>query len=340
MSFVPNLKKTNHHSTEQALLVNNIFDVAVPFNEKVFEVFRYQYQHNAIYREWCNMMQNKPGETTSVAAIPFLPISFFKTHNVVCGDFEPETVFQSSGTTQATVSSHFVKDVSVYRKSFLKGFELFYGDIKSWCVIALLPSYLERKNSSLVMMAEELIQFSNHPLNGFYIYNFDKLYDVLSELESAGQKTLLLGVTFGLLDFAEIYSLKLHRTVVMETGGMKGRRRELTRQEVHDMLKEKTGVDNIHSEYGMTELLSQAYSRGDGKFFCPPWMKVLVRNEEDPMQISLSGRGILNIIDLANIYSCSFIATEDIGIVEEDGSFEVSGRMDNSDIRGCSLMVL
>ncbi len=208
------------------------------------------------------------------------------------------------------------------------------------CVIGLLPSYLERNNSSLVMMVDELIKMSGNADSNFYLYDFDRLKQTLQYLESQKQKTLLIGVTFALLDFAETHALPLRYTAIMETGGMKGRRKELTRFEVHDFLKQKFGVENIHSEYGMTELLSQAYSRGDGIFVCPPWMKVLVRDEEDPLRVSVSGSGVLNVIDLANIYSCSFIATDDVGTVYEDGSFEVYGRLDNSDIRGCSLLVV
>jgi hypothetical protein len=269
-----------------------------------------------------------------------LPISFFKTHTVTAGPFTPETVFESSGTTQTLTSRHLVKEVSLYRRSFLKAFTLFYGNVKDYCVLGLLPSYLERQHSSLVMMVDELIKLSGHPASGFYLDEHAKLSQTLQQLESKQQKTLLIGVTFGLLDFAAAFPQKLNHTIVMETGGMKGRRKELTRAEVHQQLKEALGVQKIHSEYGMTELLSQAYSNGDGRFLCPPWMKVLVRDEEDPLSIQETGRGILQVIDLANRYSCSFIATEDIGMVYQDGSFEVWGRMDNSDIRGCSLLVV
>lgn len=233
-----------------------------------------------------------------------------------------------------------MKDINLYKQSFSKAFELFYGDIKDWCVIGLLPSYLERNNSSLVLMVDELIKMSGHADSDFYLYDFDKLQSTLQRLEMQQQKTLLIGVTFALLDFADSHPMQLDHTTIMETGGMKGRRKELTRFEVHDYLKQKFDVKNIHSEYGMTELLSQAYSKGDGIFVCPPWMKVLVRDEEDPLRVSVSGRGVLNVIDLANIYSCSFIATDDVGMVYEDGSFEVFGRLDNSDIRGCSLLVV
>jgi hypothetical protein len=222
----------------------------------------------------------------------------------------------------------------------LKGFEKCYGNPKEWCVLGLLPSYLERKNSSLIFMVDELIKQGNNVNSNFYLYEFEKLQNVLKQLEEQQQKTLLIGVTFALLDFAQQFPTHLKNTIVMETGGMKGRKKEMTRDEVHEILCKYFYVDKIHSEYGMTELLSQAYSAGNGKFYCPSWMKVLVRDEEDPLMIKESGRGVLNVIDLANVYSCSFIATDDAGIVYEDGSFEVYGRIDNSDIRGCSLMVV
>lgn len=221
----------------------------------------------------------------------------------------------------------------------MKAFELFYGPVSEWCIIGLLPSYLERSNSSLVVMADELIRRSGHASSGFYLYEHEKLAGVLQDLESKHQKTLLIGVTFGLLDFAEQFPMPLKHTIIMETGGMKGRREEMTRQEVHDILKKAFQLDAIHSEYGMTELLSQGYSTGEGIFLTPPWMKVSVRLEDDPLDVRSSGTGIINVIDLANIYSCCFIATEDVGRVYENGSFEVQGRVDNSDIRGCSLMI-
>lgn len=327
---------------EDKSLLNKIFSITPSSEiEVISAVYAFQYQHNPVYRQWCDLVPNVSSiNSFDVATVPYMPISFFKTHHVASTLFEPQQVFESSGTTQTINSKHFIKDISIYRKSFTTAFELFYGPAADWCVIGLLPSYLERKNSSLVMMVDELIHASAHRLSGFYLYEFDKLKQVLEELEKAGQKTLLIGVTFGLLDFFEQYPMQLQHTVIMETGGMKGRRKELTRQEVHDFIKERSGVQQVHSEYGMTELLSQAYSKGEGRFVCPPWMKVVVRDEEDPMLVKLSGRGVLNVIDLANLYSCAFIATEDVGIVYEDGSFEVWGRLDNSDIRGCSLLVV
>ena len=321
--------------------INNIFSVTSSgFDSAAKAVFNFQYQNNFLYNKWCNLIY--PNTDPKGEEIPpsFLPISFFKTHKVITTRFEEQQIFESSGTTNTINSKHFVKDISLYKTSAIKAFEMFYGDMKDWCVIGLLPSYLERQNSSLIMMVDDMIKKSCHKQSGFYLYEFDKLKEVLLELERKQQKTLLIGVTFALLDFAELDFLQLKNTIVMETGGMKGRRRELTRNEIHSFLKERLGVKSIHSEYGMTELLSQAYSKGDGRFLCPPWMKVLVRDEEDPLQIKPHGKGVLNIIDLANVYSCSFIATDDLGIVYEDGSFEVLGRLDNCDIRGCSLLVV
>jgi hypothetical protein len=278
-------------------------------------------------------------QVRTLTDIPFLPISFFKSHRITSGDFQPETVFESSGTTGSTNSKHFVKRLDIYKCDFLKTFEFFYGDPPKWCIIGLLPSYLERQSSSLVFMVDALIRQSGHSSGGFYLNEHEVLKDTLLSLEASAQNTLLLGVSFALLDFMEKYQLKLRHTVVMETGGMKGRRAEITRPELHKLLTQGFGVGAIHSEYGMTELLSQAYSSGEGIFKTPPWMKICVREDDNPLSVRRSGKGIINVIDLANIHSCSFIATDDIGIVKEDGSFEVQGRVDNSDIRGCSLMV-
>jgi hypothetical protein len=307
---------------------------------RALELCAFQYAHNPLYRQYADALGVDPAALTDPAGIPFLPISFFKTQPVKTTDFTPEALFASSGTTGMVSSRHEIKDLALYRASFRAGFYRFYGDITDWCVIGLLPSYLERSNSSLVVMVDDLIRESGHPDSGFYLYDHAALYAVLQRLEAQGQKTLLIGVTFALLDFAERYSLSLRHTVVMETGGMKGRRRELTRPELHAFLSQRLGVSAIHAEYGMTELLSQAYSAGNGLFTCPPWMQVLVRMEDDPLDVRTQGEGILNIIDLANRWSCGFLATDDVGRVYPDGRFEVSGRVDNSDIRGCSLLVV
>lgn len=309
------------------------------FNAMALETFHFQYRHNEVYRQYADTVHTDIHAIQLVEQIPFLPISFFKTHAVCTGTFNPEAVFESSGTTQTTYSSHLVKKLALYQQSFNTAFGLFYGPVQDYCILALLPSYLKRKHSSLVMMADELIRKSGHHQSGFYLYNFSELAEVLQQLEKAKQKTLLIGVTFALLDFAERFSMPLKSTIIMETGGMKGRREELIREEVHAALGNAFQTNKIHSEYGMTELLSQAYSRGEGVFNCPPWMKVLMREEDDPFAVhSNEGKGVINIIDLANIYSCSFIATDDAGRLYKDGSFEVLGRMDNTDIRGCSLL--
>lgn len=310
------------------------------FESLALDVFRFQYQDNLLYKKYAEALDVALLQITRFNEIPFLPINFFKTHTVQTTPFIAEIVFESSGTTKTFNSRHFIKDVLLYEKSIIRSFELYYGSIKEWCVIGLLPSYLERNNSSLVYMVDKLIQLSDHRQSGFYLYEYEKLFAVLKELEKKKERTLLLGVTFALLDFAGQYSLKLDNTVIMETGGMKGRQKEMIRSEVHHILCNALGVSSIHSEYGMTEILSQAYSPGKGIFHCPPWMKVLVRDEDDPLLIKTSGIGALNIVDLANIYSCSFIATDDVGKVYDDGSFEVTGRMDRSDLRGCSLLVV
>ena len=323
------------------LFVNNLFQVNnTVFNGTALELFSFQYRNNAVYSGFVDALGRPAANVQTIESVPFLPISFFKTHMVKTTAFTEEQLFESSGTTQTIQSKHLVKSLKLYEESFFKGFELQYGPVKDYCVLGLLPSYLERKHSSLVYMVQRMIDESAHPLNGFFLTNVEELAKRLTELEAQQQKTLLIGVTFGLLDFAERYQLPLKNTIVMETGGMKGRREELTREEVHLLLKQSFSLDTIHSEYGMTELLSQAYSKGDGIFYCPPWMKVLVREEDDPLQLKAKGKGALNIIDFANVYSCSFIATDDIGEVFDDGSFRVMGRIDNSDIRGCSLLAL
>lgn len=254
--------------------------------------------------------------------------------------FEPQVVFESSGTTGMVSSRHFVKDAGLYKESFLEAFMQFYGHPSAYCILALLPSYLERGGSSLVYMVDELIRQSGHEQSGFYLHEHEQLAERLKELEKAHQPTILFGVTYALLDFAKAFPVQLSNTIIIETGGMKGRKKEMTRDEVHRILKQQFGLPVVHSEYSMTELLSQAYSKDEGRFVCPPWMKIMLRSEDDPLEVYSSGRGVINIIDLANIYSCAFIATDDAGMVSDDGSFEVLGRVDNSDVRGCSLLVL
>ena len=320
---------------------------ASTFNELALELFHFQYQHNEVYHKYCNLLKVIISEVNCLQKIPFLPIAFFKSHPIKTTDFKPQAVFESSGTTKTGNSKHFVKDISLYKKSFTTGFQKFYGTTNNKCILGLLPSYLERNNSSLVFMVDELIKQGNNNLSGFYLNNYDKLHSTILHNEILNQPTILIGVTYALLDFAEKYPMQLRHTIVVETGGMKGRREEMTRQEVHQQLQNNLGVSHIHSEYGMTELLSQAYSKGEGIFCCPPWMKVVIREEDDPFAIYTAGdvqqksiTGAINIIDLANIYSCGFIASSDVGRLYSNESFEVLGRIDNSDVRGCSLMVL
>ncbi|HWB63593.1 MAG TPA: hypothetical protein VG603_08805 [Chitinophagales bacterium] len=323
-------------------LVNEIWSV----NESGFEslalkVFKYQFERVEVYCNFCLALKRNPENVNTIDGIPFLPISFFKTQQVIAQGQTVQKVFESSSTTGSIPSKHYVADVSVYEKSFLKGFELFYGKPEDYTILALLPSYLERGNSSLVYMAEALIKLSGKTESGFFLHEFEKLKDILEGLARQNTKTILLGVTFGLLDFAEQFKIDFPELIIMETGGMKGRREELTRREVHEILCPAFGVEKIHSEYGMTELLSQGYSQGDGLFNTVPWMKVLTRDLYDPLILLGTGQsGAINIIDLANINSCSFIATDDMGRVNADGSFTVMGRIDNAELRGCNLMVM
>jgi hypothetical protein len=327
------------------MLKQEIFTV----NESNFEalalkVFHFQYEQNLVYRHYCQTLKTDIHSIDSISKIPFLPVTFFKTHHIVSTQFTPATIFESSGTSKTINSKHLVKDLALYQESFSTAFNQFYGNPKEWCILALLPSYLERNNSSLVVMADQLIKESGHSKSGFYLHNMEQLKDTIIALEQQQQKTLLIGVTFALLDFAEQFPMPLTHTIIMETGGMKGRREEMTREQVHSILKSAFKLSAIHSEYGMTELLSQAYSLGNGIFNTPPWMKILLREEDDPFAIHAAGSkinsGAVNIIDLANLYSCSFIATEDAGKLYEDGSFEIIGRLDNTAIRGCSLMAV
>ncbi len=304
-------------------------------------MFRFQYENNAVYRDFCELLNVEKGSVKSLHQIPFLPIQFFKSHDVLSSSDDIQVTFTSSGTTGMTTSNHLVPDVSVYEQSYQNAFSEFYGNIEDYAVLALLPSYLEREGSSLIYMVNDLIERSNNPNSGFYLHNYDELTAKLIELDTSGQNVLLIGVTYALLDLIELQKFTLNNTIVMETGGMKGQRKEMIREELHELLCDGFGVNSIHSEYGMTELLSQAYSLGNGIFECPNWMSVLIRDTEDALTYVDYGKtGGINVIDLANINSCSFIATQDLGKRHGNNSFEVLGRFDNSDIRGCNLMVL
>ena len=315
-------------------------------NQKQFEkialkTFRYQYENNLVYQEFCDLLHTNVQKVKTLQQIPFLPIQFFKSHTVVSNNEAPQAIFTSSGTTGMTTSQHLVTDVSLYEESYRRGFSQFYGNIENYVVLALLPSYLEREGSSLIYMVEDLIQLSNQPESGFYLNNHDELIEKLIELDSQGQNVILIGVTYALLDLIEKRKFQLQNTIIMETGGMKGKRKEMIREELHQQLCAGFGVSSIHSEYGMTELLSQAYSLGEGIFECPSWMQILIRDTEDTLSYITNGKtGGINVIDLANRNSCSFIATQDLGKKYANGTFEVSGRFDNSDIRGCNLMVV
>lgn len=327
----------------QVINAQQIFSIndSADFKTQTLAVFEWQYRHNKVYQTFCDYLRKSPKTVGELHEIPFLPISFFKSKRIVTGSANPEITFTSSGTTGSVVSQHYVTDLSVYQQSFRQGFAHFYGDIKEYAVLALLPSYLERKGSSLIFMAEDMIKQSQHPSSGFYLHNLDELAKTLISLENQNQKTLLIGVSFALLDLLEKHQFSLKNTVVMETGGMKGRRKEMIRAELHGLLSDGFGVDKIHSEYGMTELLSQAYSSGDGVFRCPPTVDILVRDTEDPLTILPNNKaGGLNIIDLANYNSCAFIATQDLGKKYDNGDFEVIGRFDDADVRGCNLLLL
>jgi phenylacetate-coenzyme A ligase PaaK-like adenylate-forming protein len=311
------------------------------FDKMALKVFRYQYENNGVYREFCDFLKTDVQKVKTIQQIPFLPIQFFKSHEVVSNSFPIQTIFTSSGTTGMVTSKHLVTDVSIYEESYRKAFSQFYGNIEDYVVVALLPSYLEREGSSLIHMVNDLIQLSNHPESGFYLHNYDELIEKIIQLDQSGQNVILIGVTYALLDLIEKHSFQLENTIIMETGGMKGKRKEMIREELHQELCNGFGVKSIHSEYGMTELLSQAYSLGDGIFECPSWMQISIRDTEDALSYIRDGKtGGINVIDLANINSCSFIATQDLGKKYSNGSFEVLGRFDHSDIRGCNLMVV
>jgi phenylacetate-coenzyme A ligase PaaK-like adenylate-forming protein len=311
------------------------------FDKMALKVFRFQYENNSVYREFCDFLKTDVQKVKTIQQIPFLPIQFFKSHEVVSNSNPIQTIFISSGTTGMVTSKHLVTDVSIYEESYRKAFSQFYGNIEDYVVLALLPSYLEREGSSLIHMVDDLIQLSKHPESGFYLHNYDELIEKIIQLDQSGQNVILIGVTYALLDLIEKQSFQLENTIIMETGGMKGKRKEMIREELHQELCNGFGVKSIHSEYGMTELLSQAYSLGDGIFECPSWMQISIRDTEDALSYIREGKtGGINVIDLANINSCSFIATQDLGKKYSNGSFEVVGRFDHSDIRGCNLMVV
>ena len=321
----------------------DIFSIS---NQKQFEkialkVFRFQYENNSVYNEFCTLMNVKVHEVKSLQQIPFLPIQFFKSHSVVSNKNPFQETFTSSGTTGSITSHHYVTDISIYEESYQKGFAQFYGNIEDYAILGLLPSYLEREGSSLIYMVQDLINKTNNPQSGFYLHNHEALIEKLIALDASGQNVILIGVTYALLDLIEKQKFQLKNTFIMETGGMKGKRKEMIREELHKQLCLGFGVSAIHSEYGMTELLSQAYSLGEGVFECPSWMQILIRDTEDALTYVENGKtGGINVIDLANINSCSFIATQDLGKKNPNTTFEVLGRFDNSDIRGCNLMVL
>lgn len=316
-------------------------DSQAAFEALTLKTFYFQYENNKVYRSFCDLINCHPSEVSAVKDIPYLPISFFKSKKICSFGEENMDFFSSSNTSGGSPSKHYYRQLEDYQMSFRKGFEHFFGDIEDFRVLALLPSYMERSGSSLIYMADDMIRNSAQPESGFYLNQWESLKKTIDQGEEKGQKTLLLGVSFALLDLVEQYSFNLQHTWIMETGGMKGRRKELTREALHDQLKKGFGVSKIYSEYGMTELLSQAYSKGEGVFECPPWMRVSARENQDPFHLLPWGQiGGLNIIDLANRDSCAFIATEDLGRVHSNSRFEVLGRLDASEIRGCNLMVV
>ena len=320
-------------------------DIFTISNQKQFEkialkIFRFQYDNNFVYREFCELLNIEKGSVKSLQQIPFLPIQFFKSHIVVSNGNSIQETFTSSGTTGMITSKHLITDITLYEESYHNAFSEFYGNIENYVVLAVLPSYLERSGSSLIYMVKDLITLSKNENSGFYLNNYEELISKLIELDTIGQNVILIGVTYALLDLIEKQKFQLKNTIIMETGGMKGKRKEIIREELHHILCEGFGVSSIHSEYGMTELLSQAYSLGNGIFECPNWMNILIRDTEDALTYVETGKtGGINVIDLANINSCSFIATQDLGKKYTNNSFEVLGRFDNSDIRGCNLMI-
>ncbi|MCB2197711.1 MAG: acyl transferase [Bacteroidetes bacterium] len=310
------------------------------FNDLALRIFNYQAENNKVYKEYLFHLGTNVATINDIKDIPFLPIEFFKSHKVITGEQDPEKTFFSSGTTGVERSNHFITDISVYETSFTKSFEKHYGKIENLCMLALLPTYLDNESSSLVYMVDHLIQKSNHPDSGFYLDNIDELASKLKKLTNENKNVFVLGVSYALIDLAEQFPMDLSNVIIMETGGMKGKRKELTKKELHAYLSSRFQVKSIHSEYGMTELLSQAYSKENGQFTTPPWMKILIRDTYDPFNYLEQGKsGGINVIDLANINSCSFIETKDLGKIHTDGKFEILGRFDYSDVRGCNLLV-
>jgi len=323
-------------------LQQKIFNIKTEteFNEIAIDIFRYQATNNPVYKQYIDILKVDQSQIKSYREIPFLPIQFFKSQDIITDGKSPEITFSSSGTTGMITSQHLVADVNLYIESFRKAFELFYGNVEDMAIVALLPSYLERSGSSLIYMVDDLIKRSNNSESGYFLYNHQDLLNTLVSLRDKGKKTILFGVTYALLDFLENFNIDFPELIVMETGGMKGKRKEMIREELHKILCAGFHVKSIHSEYGMTELLSQGYSKGNGLFHTPPWMKILIRDTNDPLSLLDNKKtGAINVIDLANYYSCSFIATQDLGKFHQDGSFEILGRFDNSDIRGCNLLV-
>ena len=310
------------------------------FETLALEVFQYQFQNNEVYSEFVKSLNISPEKIKSIYEIPFLPVEIFKTRKVLTGNENYQRIFTSSGTTGDQASKHYVKDISLYEINFSKIFSLFYNSPSDYTILALLPSYLEREGSSLIYMTDKLIKATQSPSSGFYMDEYKKLFSILEQLKKEKRKTILFGVTYALLDFIFSFKINFPGLIIMETGGMKGKRKEMVREEVHELLCAGFGVEVVHSEYGMTELLSQAYSCGNGIFKSPAWMRILVRDPYDPLKpAALKTSGGINIIDLANIDSCAFVSTQDLGRVYPDHSFEVIGRFDFSDVRGCNLMI-
>lgn len=322
-----NINLFNNHSSEE-------------FEKLSLLIFQKQYLQIPVYRSFVDALNINPQEVLKIEEIPFMPIEFFKDYTVLAETEEAELIFKSSGTTGMQRSQHFVKSAKVYEESFIKGFEYYYGPISDYIFLALLPSYLENGDSSLVYMADHLIKLSKHKDSGFYLNDYSNIIEKLNQLKGSNKKVMLLGVSYALLDLVELQSFKFPSLTIMETGGMKGRRKEMVREELHETIMKGFGVKKIHSEYGMTELLSQAYSKGDGIFNCPPWMKIMIRDVNDPLSLLEDGKsGAINIIDLANIHSVSFLATKDLGKITAPNEFQILGRFDNSDIRGCNLLI-